>query len=175
MGAPEGYKRHTSQYSGDAMAAYSFVTTWCVDAPIERVWDVISASERYPEWWKGVRKVTELEAGDADGTGQLLRLEWRSKLPYTLQFDSRVTRVEPPHLLAGEAMGELQGTGVWRLFSSPLGTAAVYNWDVSTTRQWMNALAPVARPAFAWNHDYVMRQGAHGLAAELGATLLAYD
>jgi hypothetical protein len=31
------------------MAAYSFLTTWCVDAPIERVWALISSSERYPE------------------------------------------------------------------------------------------------------------------------------
>jgi len=49
------------------MAAYSFLTTWCVDAPIEPVWELISASERYPEWWKGVRSVTELESGDERG------------------------------------------------------------------------------------------------------------
>jgi len=36
----------------------------------------------------------------------------------------------------------------------------------------MNWLAPVARPAFAPNHDAVMRQGAQGLARLLGATLL---
>lgn len=38
----------------------------------------------------------------------------------------------------------------------------------------MNVLAPVARPAFSWNHDLVMRQGGHGLAKRLGATLVAY-
>ena len=39
----------------------------------------------------------------------------------------------------------------------------------------MNRLAPIARPAFAWNHDWVMRQGAHGLAARLNAKLIAHD
>ena len=39
----------------------------------------------------------------------------------------------------------------------------------------MNLLGPVARPAFAWNHDLVMRQGAFGLAHRLGATLVAHD
>jgi hypothetical protein len=39
----------------------------------------------------------------------------------------------------------------------------------------MNLLGPLARPAFSWNHDLVMRQGGHGLATELGATLLAHD
>ena len=41
------------------------------------------------------------------------------------------------------------------------------------TRPWMNALAPVLRPAFTSNHHKVMRQGAEGLAALLGATLVA--
>ena len=29
----------------------------------------------------------------------------------------------------------------------------------------MNLLAPVAAPVFAWNHDWVMRNGGEGLAA----------
>ena len=159
------------------MAAYSFLTTWCVAAPIERVWDVIAEPLGYPEWWPGVRKVTVLEPGEdgAGGVGTLYRQEWRSKLPYSLEFDTRVTRIERPHLIAGQASGELAGTGVWRLFEGSTSTALLYNWDVSTTRAWMNRLAPLARPAFAWNHGYVMRQGAHGLAAKLGVELVAYS
>ena len=38
-------------------------------------------------------------------------------------------------------------------------TAVVYEWNVSTTKPWMNLLAPIARPLFAWNHDWVMRNG----------------
>jgi hypothetical protein len=36
----------------------------------------------------------------------------------------------------------------------------------------MNALAPLLRPAFVWNHDWVMRQGGEGLARRLGVPLL---
>jgi hypothetical protein len=32
----------------------------------------------------------------------------------------------------------------------------------------MNVLAPLLRPAFEWNHDWVMNSGARGLAAKLG-------
>jgi hypothetical protein len=156
------------------MAAYSFLTTWCLAAPIEPVWDLISSSERYPQWWKGVRSVTELEPGGENGIGTLSRFEWRSRLPYSLEFDMRVTRSQPPHLLEGQASGELEGVGIWRLYSGAAGTAIVYSWEVSTTRPWMNRLAPLARPAFAWNHDYVMRQGAHGLARQLGTELVAF-
>lgn len=157
------------------MASYSFLTTWCLGAPIQNVWDVISASERYPEWWKGVRKVTELEPGGENGLGALSRFQWRSRLPYKLEFDVRVTRSEPPHLLEGRASGELEGVGIWRLYEGAAGTAIVYSWDVSTTRPWMNVMAPLGRSLFAWNHDHVMRQGAHGLAELLGAELIAYD
>jgi hypothetical protein len=31
----------------------------------------------------------------------------------------------------------------------------------------MNALAPIARPVFEWNHDYVMHRGGEGLKARL--------
>jgi len=157
------------------MAAYSFLTTWCVAAPLERVWDVLSDPEGYPEWWKGVREVTVLEPGEGGGrgVGTLYRMTWRSKLPYSLQFDSRMTRSEAPHLLEGHASGELEGIGAWRLYEGAAGTAAIYSWDVATTRPWMNAIGPLARPVFAYNHDNVMRQGADGLAQKLGAQLLA--
>jgi hypothetical protein len=45
--------------------------------------------------------------------------------------------------------------------------------NVATTAPWMNAVAPVARPVFEWNHHAIMRWGAEGLARRLGARLLA--
>ena len=154
------------------MASYRFLTTWLLDAPIEAVWDVIHDIERWPEWWRGVERAELLESGREDGLGSLHRLSWRGRLPYSVQFTSRTTRVVPPHLIAGVAAGELAGEGRWRLFEGP-GTAVTYEWAVRTTAPWMNALAPVARPIFAWNHHVVMRCGGEGLARRLGAGLLA--
>lgn len=156
------------------MAEYRFLTTWCLDAPIDRVFDVLRDSSRYPQWWRGVERVVALAPGDGNGIGEASRFTWRSVLPYELSFETRVTRVEPPHLIEGRASGELEGTGTWRLFEGH-GTAAVYEWRVRTTRPWMNVLGPVARPAFVWNHDVVMRRGAAGLARELGVRLIAHD
>jgi uncharacterized protein YndB with AHSA1/START domain len=158
---------------------YRFLTTWVLDADRERIWDAIHASERWPGWWRGVERMVELEPGDESGVGQLARYTWRSKLPYELEFEMRTTRVERPHLIEGEASGELAGTGRWRLFEQGAAggdgptTAVVYEWNVRTTRAWMNLLAPIARPIFAWNHDYVMRNGGEGLARLLGCRLLA--
>jgi len=117
-------------------------------------------------------------AGDENGVGQVGRYSWHSKLPYDLDFTMTTTRVEKPHLLEGEATGELAGVGRWRLFAEDGGTAVtavVYEWNVRTTKPWMNAIAPLAAPVFAWNHDWVMRNGGEGLAHLLGCRLLAAD
>jgi uncharacterized protein YndB with AHSA1/START domain len=163
------------------MAEYRFLTTWLLEAERERVWDAIYDSERWPEWWRGVLETERLAEGDEAGIGQVGRYVWRSKLPYRLEFEMRTTRVQPHSLLEGEASGELAGVGRWRLFEQPGDgaetpvTAVVYEWNVRTTRAWMNLLAPVARPVFAVNHNYVMRNGGEGIASLLGVRLLAID
>ena len=78
-------------------------------------------------------------------------------------------------LREGEASGELAGMGRWRLFEDDGVTAVVYEWHVRTTKSWMNLFSPIAKPVFAWNHDYVMRNGGEGLAKLLGAQLLVSD
>ena len=155
------------------MTEYRFLTTWVLDAERERAWEAIHASEEWPRWWRGVERVVELEPGDDEGVGQLARYTWKSKLPYELAFDMRTTRVERPHLMEGQASGELAGIGRWRLYDEAGTTAVLYEWNVSTTKPWMNLLAPVARPVFAWNHDWVMGNGGEGLARLLGCRLLA--
>jgi uncharacterized protein YndB with AHSA1/START domain len=155
------------------MREYEFLTTWCLDAPIERVFDVLRDSRGYPRWWKGVKSVVALADGDPEGVGEASRFTWRSVLPYELSFDSRVTRVERPHLIEGTATGELEGTGVWRLQEDRGVTVVTYDWRVDTIVPWMNFVAPVARPIFRWNHDWVMARGGEGVARRIGARLIA--
>jgi uncharacterized protein YndB with AHSA1/START domain len=156
------------------VAEYRFLTTWVLDASREAVWEAIYHPERWPEWWLGVRAVRKVSGGDEDGVGSVYEHEWRSRLPYPVRFRIETTRVELPHLIEGTADGELSGTGRWRFFAGR-ETAVTYEWNVRTTRRWMNALAPVARPVFAANHDWVMKRGGEGLARLLGARLLASD
>jgi uncharacterized protein YndB with AHSA1/START domain len=155
------------------VAGYRFVTEWQIRASIEDVWEAILASEKWPSWWKGVVSVTELVSGDEVGIGGKRRYVWRSKLPYTLAFDMETTIVEPMSRLEGRASGELEGSGAWEFSEADGLTTACYTWHVRTTRPWMNLLAPLLRPAFAWNHDYVMKAGAVGLALLLNAELVS--
>jgi uncharacterized protein YndB with AHSA1/START domain len=155
------------------VADYRFLTTWLLECPREPVWDAIYDQECWPEWWRGVEEAVELRPGAEDGVGTVSRLVWRSLLPYRIDFEVTTKRVEKPHLMEGHAVGELTGSGTWRLFEQGGVTAAVYEWNVATTKAWMNLLGPVARPLFEWNHDWVMARGGEGMARLLGCRLLS--
>ena len=127
----------------------------------------------WPRWWRGVERVDLLIPGDSNRVGCCYRIAWRSRVPYPIEFEFMVERVERPALMEGRAQGELSGHGRWRLLEEGGVTAVLYEWNVATSKRWMNIVAPVARPVFAWNHDVVMRWGGEGLARELGVPLLA--
>jgi Polyketide cyclase / dehydrase and lipid transport len=154
------------------MAEYRFLTTWVLDASAVDVWKAIYEIERWPEWWPGVEEVTKLRGGRDDGVGAVFRHRWRSRIPYVVEFDVETTCVERLRLIAAAARGKLAGTGTWRFWDGS-ATAVTYEWNVATTAPWMNAVAPVARPVFEWNHHAIMRWGGEGLARRLGARLLA--
>jgi len=155
------------------MADYSFLTTWLLDAPREQVFEAIYDQAGWPRWWRGVEEATEIHAGEDDGVGTVSRMVWKSLLPYRVEFEVTTTRIERPHLMEGNAVGELSGVGRWRLYEQDGITAVLYEWNVATTKAWMNLLAPLARPVFEWNHDWVMAHGGEGIARLLGCRLLA--
>ena len=157
---------------GRAIADYAFLTTWLLDAPREPVWEAIYDQERWPEWWRGVEEVEERNGGGDGGVGAVSRMVWKSLLPYRVEFEVTTTHVERPCLLQADAVGELAGIGRWRLYEQDGVTAVLYEWNVSTTKPWMNLLAPIARPVFEWNHDWVMSRGGEGIAKLLGCRLL---
>lgn len=154
------------------MAKYEFVTIWRFKSQLAPVWEMIYNSDRWPAWWKGVERVERLKEGDENSIGSIHRYTWKSKLPYRLTFDMELMRVEPMSIIEGKAIGELSGRGLWQLSSKEEVTTARYDWQVETTKAWMNLLTPIARPFFKWNHDVVMRWGAEGLARELGVELI---
>jgi len=147
---------------------YHFVTEWDVPAPIEQVFETISDSLRWPEWWHGIKAVRELSDHEPQGVGNRRRYTFRSFLPYDLVFDMQVTRFEQPTALGGHATGELESDGRRAFTPTPQGTHVRYQWYVRTTRRWMNLLAPIARPVFAWNHGVVMGWGEQELRRRLG-------
>jgi hypothetical protein len=137
------------------------------------VWEGIRDAAAWPEWWRGVVSSEELDHGDEAGVGRRYRVRWRSAVPYVIGFEFTVDEVRAPSFMSGRAVGDLEGDGIWRLYEQDGVTAVTYDWRVATTKPWMSAVAPIARPVFEWNHDWVMARGGEGLAARLGMELLA--
>jgi hypothetical protein len=152
---------------------YAFITTWLLATSRASAWEVLEDPLSWAEWWRGVERVEELDGGDSERVGSRYRIAWRSRIPYELEFDFRVTKVDSPCCMEGDAEGDLEGTGRWLLFERDGVTAVIYEWRVATSKRWMNLVAPVARPVFEYNHNVVMRWGGEGLARRLGVELLA--
>ena len=150
------------------MEYYQFATFWRINSPLPAVWDLIYHSEHWPEWWRGLESVVELDKGDENGLGNLRRYTWKGALPYRLTFDIRTTRIQLQVLIEGVSSGDLDGTGIWRFSREGDLTVVRYDWRVQTAKRWMNALVPVARPLFRWNHDKIMEWGRKGLVKRLG-------
>jgi carbon monoxide dehydrogenase subunit G len=156
-------------------ADYHYVSTWQFRAPIDRVWAAISDLEQLPAWYPAVHQVQTLAPGDDEGVGARVRYVIKGRLPMRLAFEGTITRVDPPRGLDVRAEGDLQGIGRWDLDQQGDLTSARYTWDVRTTKPWMNLVAPVARPLFAWNSKGVMLEAGQGLARFLEVPLVAAE
>jgi carbon monoxide dehydrogenase subunit G len=154
------------------MADYHYVSTWQLQAPIEQVWAALNDLEHLPVWYRGVQQAREVAPGDPQGVGRRVRYVIKGRLPLRLAFEATTIRSVPPRDQDLRAEGELAGTGRWSLDQHGQVTTVRYTWDVSTTRPWMNLLAPLARPLFAWNSKGVMLQAGKGLARFLGVPLV---
>jgi hypothetical protein len=150
------------------MADYRFETIWRLRASRTDAWALLMDGEAWPTWWPSVRQVEQLSPGSANGLGRRLRYYFRTRLPYTLTFEAKLVDVTEPSRMVAEASGELAGTWTCELDQDGDNVLVRHVWAVSTTRRWMNALAPLARPVFSWNHGALMREGGQGFAAQLG-------
>jgi hypothetical protein len=144
------------------MASYSFVTKWFILASVERVWDALNDPERYHLWWPCFVEYRPLSPGASDVGSRGIRVV-RGFLPYQLRYTTTITEKIPPHQLAYDSDGDLTGRGRFVLASQPSGTDVTFYWDVETTGRVMNLLAPLLRPLFSWNHNWVMAAGEKGL------------
>jgi hypothetical protein len=155
------------------VADYRLLTIWCIEAPLEQVYAVIHNAPLWPDWWSSVKNVEALSPGDPEGIDSVLRYSWKGRLPYRMVFQVRTTHIERLVAIEGTVKGDLEGIGRWNFINQEGASLVHHEWYVRSTRWWMNLLSPVARSLFISNHDFVMRQGAEGLAARLEAPLLS--
>lgn len=156
-------------------ARYHFLSNYRYAGDPDGVWATVVAVDAWPEWWSWIRQVEVVRAANGDdGTGPVYRSTVRAPAGYHLVFETEAIAFEPLRSIDVLATGELQGRGRFGLESRGDGELEVwFAWLVETTKRWMSALAPVARPVFSWNHDRIMDAFGTGLAARTGARLLS--
>lgn len=142
---------------------FRLLSRWHIPAPRESVWNALRSVHDWPQWWRYVAAVTEIEPGDANGVGALHRFRWTSRLPYSLTLAMRTVEVQRGAKIRARAEGDLRGEGFWFLGDAPGGTDVEYTWTVTLAKPWMRHFARVLRPVFAWNHRAVMSAGEQGL------------
>lgn len=147
---------------------YHFVSRWRVEGTIEEVSDVLADAEALPRWWPSVYlRVEVLEPGGEEGVGKRVRLHTKGWLPYTLDWQFRTVESRRPHGFTVEALGDLQGRGVWTLRQDGPVAAVTYDWRVRARKPLLRALSFLLKPIFAANHRWAMARGEESLRLEL--------
>lgn len=152
-------------------AHFDLVSHWRLPAPVEPVWAALTAPETWPTWWPCVRSVQTLRQGAADGLGAVRRIEWATRLPYTVLVEIEAVEVVRFERLRGRSRGHLQGEGLWLLRPDGACTNVTYLWRVELRQPWMRLSAPLLAPVFRWNHDALMRAGSTGLTRHLAQSV----
>jgi coenzyme Q-binding protein COQ10 len=103
--------------------------TITINAPIEKVFDVITNYDRYAEFLKEVKKVTTLER-----TGNTAKVQYEVDVVKTIRYTIRVTEERPKRMswtfVEGEVMKDNKGS--WTLEPEGEGkTRATYNVEMA--------------------------------------------
>ena len=118
-----------------------------IDAPIERVWDVLADVEHQPDWMDdllSVRLVTPPPIGvgtRAEGTVRIMGI--------TVADPITITEFDPPHRFAIRHEGAYTGSSVITLAPNVDGTGTVVTWDETLVAPVLPHLADrLGRPIF---------------------------
>jgi hypothetical protein len=151
---------------------YQFGYQWRIRGPIETVFHYVSDARTFPHWF-GVFK--EVKSDDPDGpimvgTHTVARVQ--ALLPYVLDWDITVSRCEPPTLLETSVKLSLNGRfgmhGYVRYTFDELPDQIVLvtnEQELAADKPLPGPLHGVAQAAFAFNHDWAMRQAQAPLQA----------
>ncbi|HYP01474.1 MAG TPA: hypothetical protein VER76_14890, partial [Pyrinomonadaceae bacterium] len=112
-----------------SIADYHFISRWRVEGTCEEVSNVFKDVADLRRWWPATYlDVQVLEEGDAEGVGKLVSLQTRGYLPYSLRWQFRVTESRHPYGSTLEAVGDLQGRGIWTFKQEGLLVDITYDW-----------------------------------------------
>lgn len=130
------------------MARFHLTITWRIPASIETSWFSIVDLKAWPDWWKYIESVVEIEQEDNSGINTLHQFNWTTCLPYQFIFELRTTHIIPSQLITFGSYGDLNGSGCCKLSQKNNFTIIQFEWDVQTNKPWTSIAATLFQPIF---------------------------
>ena len=154
-------------------ARYHFLSEYTLTSDREATWRALVDIAAWPGWWQALKRIDIVqEARGDDGVGAVYRNHVRAPTGYGFVYSTEIAEVDHLRRIDVISSGDIVGRGRFLVADAPSGgTDVSFAWLVETPRWWMNVLAPLARPAFTWNHDKLMTDFGHGLAKASGGEL----
>jgi uncharacterized protein YndB with AHSA1/START domain len=141
---------------------FRFDRSWRFAVHPEELWQTLSSTERYREWWPwlhGFEMEGARDGEDALATGRVARVLIQAPLPYQLHCCVRVDEAAPNERLVTSVDGDLAGPARLELRSVDGGTEARLAWAFELRSPLLRGLAVLGRPAMAWAHDRIVERG----------------
>ncbi len=120
------------------------------------LWDHLSATGSYTQWWPWLRR---FEPGDGFVADERWSCEVSPPLPYRVRFDVRLDDVQTARRVASTITGDIGGTAVLTMAESPTGTSARLVSDLRPTNRVLRGYGAVARPLVEFGHNWILDQG----------------
>jgi hypothetical protein len=145
---------------------FHFDRTWRFDVTDDRLWDAVSDTTRFPEWFPWL----EADHLGPLTTGTVARFRIDPPLPYRLNLIVSVLAVEEGRSVDTEVSGDLAGPARLEVAPTDDGATARLVWSLVVQRPALTLLERVARPVMVWGHDAVVARGLDRFRAAIGAT-----
>jgi uncharacterized protein YndB with AHSA1/START domain len=141
---------------------------WLIEGPIDVVFDILVHGTAFPDWWRPV--FLEAHTDDPESVvGARVRYRVRGRLPYGLDWDVTLRRIERPHLIENETVvilgGRLRLSGPVRFRLGQQGdrVEVINEQEMRSERRLPRPIRAVWQRVFSYNHDWAMAKGGIGL------------
>lgn len=154
-------------------ARYHFISSYSLTSDRDAVWEALIDVREWPTWWQWLQRIDVIrEPASEDGVGAIYRNHVRAPTGYGFVYSTEIAAADRPRRIDVISSGDIVGMGRFVASDNVAGgTDLLFYWLVETPKWWMNLLAPLARPAFTWNHDRLMTDFGRGLAKASGGEL----
>jgi len=105
-----------------------------LDAPVERVWDVVEPIERHVDWMQDAVAI-RFHGEQRRGTGTSFACETKVG-PIRLVDEMEITEWEPPSVMGVRHQGVVTGSGRFTLTPIDLGRRTRFTWTEQLTFPW---------------------------------------